>query len=385
MSLRWAWLAVLLAYMLVPGPVSLSAARQDEEARRQLLLAPYRQCLDLLRRGQLAQAIARLDEIDEIQLGAILGLVKGKMRAFPPGLEAADMQAAILLHVEAARAEKLPHDRKRQLERVWELVSAAGDRISPGFGRDCSLLVLWSLQERFELDDLVRQLNVALGRFGDDAELRLVQGSLWELLARLQEPGLRLPLGPAVSAIVRVPTRQWAPDYDAMPVAPSRIHEKCAGLYREALGQVPPPPSPGAEETRLRLSHVLAMTGRFYEALEALAPLDAGAASSLPVELRYLEALFRGRALLGLGRPDAAAVEYRRAASLFPTCQTPYVALSGALRAAGDLAGARETTASMLSVPTLSVCPSDPWVRYPEGQSWRIEGLVDRLHEAVRR
>jgi tetratricopeptide (TPR) repeat protein len=384
MSLRWAWLAVLLAWMLVPAPVGLCADRQDEEVRRQLLLAPYLECLDLLRRGQPGEAVARLGEIDEPRLRAILGLVRGKMRAFPPGLDVADMQAAILLHVEAARAENLPYDRKRQLEHVWELVSAAGDRISPNFARDCSLLVLWSLQYRLELDDLVRHLNAGLERFKDDAELRLVQGSLWELLARLQDPGLELPLGLAVDGIADVPKSQFAPVY-AFLVGPRKTYEKCAGLYRDVLRRAPPPPSPAAEEIRVRLSHVLAMTGRFDEALEALAPLDAGAASSLPSELKYLEALFRGRALLGLGRPDAAVGEYRRAVSMFPTCQTPYVALSSALRAAGDLAGAREATTTMLSAPAPSVCPSDPWVRYPEGQSWRIEALVDRLHEAVRR
>ena len=231
--------ACLACFVVPPASVSLFTERQeDEEVRAQLLLAPYQECLSLFRRGQPAEAVAKLREFDRERLAAILRRVRERTRAFPPGFDTGDVQAAILLHVEAVRREHvLPGDRGTHLAAAWTIASAARGRIPATFVRDCHLLVLWSLQYQFELDDLVRQLDIALHRFPGDGELVLVQGSLWELLARLQDPGLRVPLNNAVRDIASMHFTQFAPDYDRLDVAAPGVHEKCARLYGGALRQ----------------------------------------------------------------------------------------------------------------------------------------------------
>jgi hypothetical protein len=70
--------------------------------------------------------------------------------------------------------------------------------------------------------------------------------------------------------------------------------------------------------------------------------------------------------------------------TLYPGCQTPQVALSAALRAAGDQAGARSVMAAMLAPPRQLRCGGNPWLDYLVGQPWRLEALVSRLAGEVR-
>jgi hypothetical protein len=162
-------------------------------------------------------------------------------------------------------------------------------------------------------------------------------------------------------------------------VQPPRIYERCARAYERALRL-----APGLHEARARLARVLVAAGRFDEAARALEPL-LRAGADVPGRTRYLALLFHGRAMMGLARADAAAASYRAAGELFPGCPAPQVALSTAVRAAGDQTAAHDLMMGVLTGADRRPCQDDPWWDYIPGQAWRLESLVASLHEGVRR
>ena len=364
--------------------VPVATARQEGH---DLLLAGYRESVQLLRDGRIREAVQKLlDRGPAWQTSAFQALqssVKSRNGRFSP----ADLSAVVLLHLEAFRTpDLLWSDRLSYANHAWALADAAGDALSRDFVRDCHLVVVLSLQSQLAVEEVVVQLGLALQRFPDDPELVLAQGSLWELLAILPDtPYLRLQPSQAIQGIAvskRGPRGEatfGAQGEATVDVEPPRIYERCARLYEAGLRRVP-----GHDELRLRLARVLTQAGQFDAAVRAVEPLVGRDPAGLAPELRYLAAMFHGRALQGLGRAGDAVASYRLATGLFPGCQAPQVALSAAVRAAGDQAGAREIMLRMLAASRHIDCAEDPWVRYPEGQTWKLEPLVARLHEAVR-
>jgi tetratricopeptide (TPR) repeat protein len=230
------------------------------------------------------------------------------------------------------------------------------------------------------VNDICHQ-QITEGNFPNDDELIVSQGSVGEWLATQPDADrMQLPENRVTSAIAIKPAGSARQDLVMLNLSTAAIYERCARLYEKALRR-----SPALDDARVRLGHVLLHLGRPAEALRALEPLTVRDAGSLPRELRYLVALFQGRAWLATGKAEAAAAAYRQALALYPGCQAAQVTLSTALGAAGDQAGARAVMSAMLAGQQRSNCSRDPWLDYLQGQPWRLEALLSRLESGVRR
>ena len=134
-----------------------------------------------------------------------------------------------------------------------------------------------------------------------------------------------------------------------------------------------------ATEARIRLAFLLHRLGKNDE---ALVRLDEAAAR--PIEdgmLRYLHALFRGKALGELNRLDESLAAFRAALAIVPTAQSARVSIMNTLYRQGDRAGAEALAEQIQTEP---VGPMDPWWIYWQGQ-YRLHALVmARLREVTR-
>jgi len=384
-SVRSASLLAAALTLAVPGADSPARPASLEARQAGIHLAGYRESVALLREGKTREAVQTLVDRGPAWQGTAAEALKGSLKHGDGRFSAADLTAVLLLHVEAFRVRDfLYSDRLSYANAAWALSAAAGKAIPSDFVRDCHLAVLWTLQSELAIEFLVVQLGLALERFPDDPDLILTQGSLWELLAVIPDtPYLSLEPNRAIRELAKDDTRrrrEWSSRGATVEVEAPRIFERCARLYQGALQR-----EPAHEELRLRLVRVLTQAGQFEAAERAIRPLGgAGSADSAP-DVRYLVAIFHGGVLQGLGRASESVAAYQTAVRLFPGCQAPQVALSAALRDAGDGAAAREVTLRMLAASRRIDCAEDPWVRYPEGQTLRLEPLLARLHEAVRR
>ena len=80
--------------------------------------------------------------------------------------------------------------------------------------------------------------------------------------------------------------------------------------------------------------------------------------------LRYYGELFLGAAEEALGRYDAAFDAYQRAAALYPTAQSPLLALSSLARRRGDRAGVLGALRQLFALPVEKPDRDDPWWTY---------------------
>lgn len=89
----------------------------------------------------------------------------------------------------------------------------------------------------------------------------------------------------------------------------------------------------GPVEARVRRARVLGLLGRHAEAVALLREVQPLLTEH---RLRYLGALFLGTEEGALGRMEPARVALERAASLYPTAQSPLIAMAELARRAGD-------------------------------------------------
>ncbi len=365
-----------------PAGAGAGAGRLNLAHQQEARLQSYLDCVSLFRAGRLEDGVVRLLGRGDDWLAWTLHDVESAVRARDERLGVQDIEAAILLHLRAFRKPGvLTSVMRDHLSAARRLAAAAGNRLPHGFLRDCRLLVIWFLQGQLDIENVIRQLDEALHEFPDDDELLVSQGSVWEWLAAEPDADtMRFPENRVTSAIaIRPPAGQ--PADGRSPILPaSSIYERCARLYERVLRR-----PPALDDARLRLGRVLLQVNRPEEALHTLEPLAIRDAANSPRELRYLAALFQGRAWLAAGKAEPAIVAYRRALSLYPGCQTPQVALSSALRTAGDRAGSQTVMAGLLAGARRSACTRDPWLGYLTGQTWRLDALVLRLEDGVRR
>jgi len=128
-------------------------------------------------------------------------------------------------------------------------------------------------------------------------------------------------------------------------------------------------------EGRVRLGRVLALQRQFAEAErelnEAIPALE-----DRPNQ--YYAQLFLGSVEESLGKFDAAKSAYERAASLYPSAQSPLVALAQLARRRGDRAGALRTMEILFALPGDAEGRRDPWWTF---DTWHARDAEDRLVE----
>ncbi len=135
-------------------------------------------------------------------------------------------------------------------------------------------------------------------------------------------------------------------------------------------------------EARLRLGHVLVMQEHYADAATELRQTNAS-----PIEplLQYYVSMFLGAAEEALGRHEDAAAAYSRAASLYPTSQSPRVALSALARRRGDRTGAWLAMQQGFALPANEVTRNDPWWIYAIAQGRDGVHLLDEVRRPFRR
>lgn len=228
---------------------------------------------------------------------------------------------------------------------------------------------------------LAAHLESAHEVVGPDPLLALYQGTLHQTYAdpRLQryasralahlEPARRAALRLGHSSGIdrttgdltrgRVGARAFdgPPPPGSVPVLPRAAERELADAerwLRRALAL-----DPALVEARIRLAHVLSVSGEHAKAMEMLGPVDEAA---LPRFTAFYAAMVAGRSQEHLGRYADAGAAYERAAALFPGRQSVEIGRSRVALALGRAADALTTVVAVAGPGTTE--RDDPWASY---------------------
>jgi hypothetical protein len=185
---------------------------------------------------------------------------------------------------------------------------------------------------------------------------------------------------PAIQAAVQDlrPNNSSAPKSRWLVGSPvdSRTRElnRAEQFLRDALAR-----APDHAEVRIRLGQTLGELGRHKE---AAADLRAVPRRGLTRQFAYLVELFHGREEHALGRRAEAERHYENAAALYPTAQSPRLALSYLARQSGNRAAAARYLEEMVRRPPGSnVDETDPWWFYYEPHKEDADALMHRMRQ----
>jgi len=243
---------------------------------------------------------------------------------------------------------------------------AASDRPAPG--RDPMVRAWYRataawMQNREDHDTL--HLDHARTIFPDDPDILFLSGCQRESYA-----------APAIQAATRAVT---LPAGLTAGVRSDREELRLAeDFFKRALAK-----QPDIGETHLRLGRVLGLEGRHAEAAGEIRQAMMILADS---QLRYYGELFLGAEEEALGRFDAARDAFDRAAALFPSAQSPLVALSELAKRRGDRAGALAAIQRLFALPPAGrEGRDDPWWSYHTAQARNADELVDAVRAPFER
>jgi tetratricopeptide (TPR) repeat protein len=150
----------------------------------------------------------------------------------------------------------------------------------------------------------------------------------------------------------------------------AELHQ-AESFFRRALTLDPVLP-----ELHLRFGHVLSLLERHADAAKELR--DALASEDEAV-LRYYGQLFLGAVEESLGHADAAREAYAEAVALYPTAQSPHIALSALARRHGDRATALREMQTVFELERTESEPDDPWWRYYTAQARQADEMLSAL------
>jgi len=138
---------------------------------------------------------------------------------------------------------------------------------------------------------------------------------------------------------------------------------------------------PDFAEAQVRLGRVLHQTGRDAE---AVAHLTRGLDATRDSLLLYYGFLFLGAAQEKLGQFDTAKAAYERAATLYPSAQSPLLGLSELARRAGHRDDALKAMEKVYELGETSSRDEYPWWRYTYVQGRAADELIDALQKPFR-
>jgi tetratricopeptide (TPR) repeat protein len=133
---------------------------------------------------------------------------------------------------------------------------------------------------------------------------------------------------------------------------------------------------PALPELHLRFGHVLSLLERHADAAKELREALASEDESV---LRYYGQLFLGAAEESLGHADAAREAYTEAVALYPTAQSPHIALSALARRHGDRAAALREMQTVFELQQAESPADDPWWTYYTTQARNADELLSAL------
>ncbi len=247
----------------------------------------------------------------------------------------------------------------------WEVGRLLLDSITPAASADAGAQ-LWyravtaHLFRDGNLAELPSHLNRARQVFPQSADVWVDSAYLHHVLS-----------SPAIQASVQ---QLRANDVSVAIGSRTSELERAERFFREALAI-----APDDADARLRLGHALSGLGRRKEAaLELRKAIDAK-----PDGRRtYLAVLLLGREEEALGRRDEARRRYEQAAGLYPSAQSPRLALSRLAQHTGDRAGAQLSLRNLVRVSGRD--PSDPWWEFYEPHKEDADILVTRMRQIGR-
>jgi tetratricopeptide (TPR) repeat protein len=195
------------------------------------------------------------------------------------------------------------------------------------------------MQSRRDLGDSGRNLTSALTKFPADARILFYAGVLHEIYASPVSQNYSLPPG-------------WEIVYGS--------EEKELKAARKLL-QKAVAIDPNFMEARLRYGRVLGLLGKHQE---AAAELQVAAGAIKDPQLLYYASLYFGHELEVLGRPVEAREQFERAARLYPTAQSPLLALSRLANQDGDINSAFSTLQRVFALKVQDTWKADPFWNY---------------------
>jgi tetratricopeptide (TPR) repeat protein len=263
---------------------------------------------------------------------------------------------AIVLHVDIAighrsstgyrlppgtRATVLLSDGRERAQMLgtyqWEIARRTLERLAPGDERTRMARLFYRataavLQYWGEYPELEPHLREAARVIEDDPVLLLYEGTTHQAYAgpRIQQflstrrtgetsGPLSAPAPGAGQSGLITDYRRAVPAATQSPSV-SAERRRAESLFRRALER-----DPTLHEARIRLAHMLLDRDRRDEALQEL---DRATSAPLPPFLEYYAMLLVGRIQLAAGRTNLARPAFDRAAALYPTAQSPRLALS---------------------------------------------------------
>jgi hypothetical protein len=257
----------------------------------------------------------------------------------------------------------------------WQFGRELIDRLSPSPSRD-PVARTWylatgaSLQSQLLVSEADDHYSRARQIFPDDAQV-LFRGAC--ALETLTAPTLQAALGPDL-ILQRSPgsSRLVA----TRPSARSLL-DRAEQSFRRALEK-----DAALTEARVRLARLTAAHGRHGEAIDMLRQAVAAAP---PDDLRFLALMLLGDEQMAVGLRAEARAHYEEAADLYPTAQSPLLALALLARERGDRA------AAVAAIDRLSRLPPEPEKRVdPSWGYYIMQGrdagtLMQQLYELVLR
>jgi hypothetical protein len=248
--------------------------------------------------------------------------------------------------------------------KLMDLVAAPGS-VKPAPGGD-AMVRRWYIATSAWMQLVGHHENIHMnhGReiFPDDPDLALLSGAQHEAYAT-----------PSVQTAVR---SAFLPTGVRLDVGSERGELRDAEKdFRRALEL-----KPDFAEAHVRLGRVLYQTGRDAE---AVAHLTRGLDATRDSLLLYYGSLFLGAAQEKLGQFDTAKAVYERAATLYPSAQSPLLGLSELARRAGRRDEALKAMEKVYELGENSR-DEDPWWRYTYVQGRDADELIDALQKPFR-
>jgi tetratricopeptide (TPR) repeat protein len=210
------------------------------------------------------------------------------------------------------------------------------------------------MQSRRLLGYAGQNLKDALDKFPADSRILFLAGVLHETWASPVHQKVVLPGGVQVS---------YGSEESELKLALQFLQKAVAA-------------DPNFAEARLRFGRVLGLLGHHDR---AAAELQQAAALMEDPQLLYYASLFLGREFVALSRRSEARDQYERAARLYPTAQSPLLALSQLARSGEDLQGALLSLNRAFALPRKDPWKDDPWWIYDLAHVRDADALVAEM------